>query len=117
MKAGNPYLYEIFIRRAYNYDDRKMRNGADAGYFNTLMLSETNPSTVKHLKKTHAQFVDEIRTFISKAIDKFLTKKKLLDSEIDILHNMKAQLDSATNSDELFSIIEMSLPILERVKQ
>jgi hypothetical protein len=117
MEAGNPYLYEIFIRRAYNYNDRTMKNGADAGYFNTLMLSETNPSTVKHLKKTHGQFVNEIRTFISKAIDKFLTKKRLLDSEIDILQNMKTQLDSATNSDELFSIIEMSFPILERIKE
>jgi hypothetical protein len=111
---GNPYLYEIFICRCYNYDDRTNRNGADAGYFNTLMLSETHPSTVKSLKKTHAQFVDEIRTFIDKAINKFLTNKKLLDSEKDILLDMKNQLPSATNSSELFAIIEMSDSILHR---
>ena len=114
MDKGNPYLYEIFICRAYNYSDRTNRNGADAGYFNTLMLSETHPSTVKHLKKTHEQFVDEIKNFIDKAIDKFLTNKKLLDSEKDILLDMKNQLPTATDSSELFEIIEMAEPILHR---
>jgi hypothetical protein len=115
MDKGNPYLYEIFICRAYNYSDRTSRNGADAGYFNTLMLSETHPSTVKSLKKTHTQFVDEIRTFIDKAIDKFLTNKKLLESEKDILLDMKNQLPTATDSSELFAVIELSEPILHRL--
>jgi hypothetical protein len=114
-KAGQPFLYEIFILQAYNYSDRKNRNGADAGYFNTLILSETDPSTVQHLKKTHAQFVDEIRTYLDKAVDKFLTKKKLLDSEKDILLKMKSLLPAASNSDDLYAIIEMSFPISERL--
>jgi hypothetical protein len=114
-KEGNQHTYEFFIRKAYNYDDRKDKNGANSDIFNMLMISEEDTSVGQSIRKKKPNLLADIKGYIAKAIDKFQSRKKLLDTEKEALELMQQKLIVAQNSDDLYSLIQLSLPMLERL--
>ena len=110
-QKGDPHQYENFIKHCWGYHDRSNLNGANAETFSVLMLSESRPRIPK---LSHLDYLIEVKGHLSKAIDNFLTNKKLYESEKFILLEMKDRLPYATNSNDLHSIIELSDSILER---
>lgn len=110
-QKGDPFQYETFIKYCWGYDDRTQNNGANAETFSALMISERSPHITKY---PHLYYLREIHGHLFKAIDKFLTNKKLFGSEKLILLEMKDRLPYVTNSNDLYTIIELSFPIMER---
>ena len=103
--------YEIFIRRAHKCE-RGMRNGAEVAFVRNLIDCENNESFTKHLPKFDKQ-LEEVRKYILKAIDKFLSRKPTEDEQSGLL-SLRDDTENASTSSEIVSIIDTGLELTHR---
>lgn len=109
---GNAMMYEIFIRRAFNCN-RGMRHGAEVGIMENFMNCELTPN--KMLPPLDKQR-EQIRTYIDKAIEKFMKRKPTIEerSELVILQSLN---ESAYSSKDFMNVIDKALDITQRFKE
>lgn len=108
---GKGMKYEIFIRRAHKCD-RGMKNGAEVGFVRNLIDSENEESFTKHLPKFDKQ-LENVRKYLLKAIDKFLSRKPTEDEKTSLI-SLREDVENASTSSEIVSIVENGLEITHR---
>lgn len=103
--------YEILIRRAFKCD--RYKHGADVGTLRLLIETERGEPFIKTpIAKQWA----EVRKYLGKAFEKFLTYKGLSQEEITILEHLKNSVAIAQTTADITVIIDAGLEITHRLK-
>lgn len=95
--------YEFFIRRAFNCDRGK--HGAETAYLKYLLMSDLGKN---FLSQPYEKQFTEVKGFIIKAIDKFLTRKPT-EIEKTFLEQMKMSINKSNKATELVQLINDGL--------
>lgn len=96
-------FYEIFIRRAFNCDRGK--HGAETAYLKYLLMSDLGKN---FLSQPYEKQLTEVKGFLVKAIDKFLTRKPT-ESEKLFLEQMRISVNNSNRATELVQFINDGL--------
>jgi hypothetical protein len=109
-------MYEIFIRRAFKTDRHNSRYKGDVAFMTNLIDSENGRSNVAHLPSFEKQLA-QIKTNITKAIDKFLSPAwRLTHEEKNELVVLKTRLIDAYSSSQVLEIVNAAVELTNRYK-
>lgn len=103
--------YETFFGRAFN-DTNRSKPGAHGTTFTNLVDSENGQSNVKHLGSTQ-KIADNLKKHMHKAMDKYLSNKKIPDQDRSVIKELKSQIDGSNSSDELFDIVKETVELTQ----
>ena len=104
------FIYESFIRRAFKCDIGQ--HGASVGVLKFLLLADMGMGSNYSIDPYEKQ-LGEAKTFLIKAIDKFL-KRKPTQAEQLFLEKMKELVRNATIATDLVTTIKVGLQNTER---
>lgn len=113
---GRSMMYEIFIRRAFKTDRHNPRYKGDVAFMTNLIDSENGRSNVAHLPSFEKQLA-QIKTNITKAIDKFLSPAwRLTHEEKNELLVLKTRLTNAYSSSQVLEIVNAAVELTNKYK-
>lgn len=105
--------YEHFVRRAFNCNSGT-RHGAHQSFMQNLIDSEKGASHVNHLSSTE-KLLDEVKKYLLKACDKYLTFKLTADEKQHI-RQIHSGIENSYDSGQLMALINQGLEITDRFK-
>ncbi len=108
--------YEVFIRRAFKTDRHNPRYKGDVAFMTNLIDSENGRNNVAHLPSFEKQLA-QIKTNITKAIDKFLSPAwRLTHEEKNELLVLKNRLAVAYSTFQVLEIVNVAVELTNKYK-
>ncbi len=111
----NGSSYEIFIHRAHKNSDTSKPGFHGSVIQNLVRVENGDTSFVKWHGSLDKQ-VEKAKTYMHKAMDKYLKMKKIPLENLQRLQILKHKIDSANSSDELMTIVHESNELTQIVK-
>ena len=106
--------YEIFIHRAFrDYDTSKP--GRHGSVIQNLIRIERGD---KSFEKWHGSFTKQFEAtqiYMRQAMDQYLQMKRIPPENIRRLEELRSEIDKATSSDDLMSIINDTIELTQAV--
>jgi len=120
MKAKDDYangmMYEVFIHRANkSYDTTK--RGADKSVMQNLAMIESGDTSFQKFHGTFDKQLDKAKTYMHKAMDKYLKMEKIPTENLDKLKALKQDLEQAYSTSDLMDIVNKSNELTQSVKE
>jgi len=111
-KESAAMKYEIFIRRAFKCDYDK--HGAKNEYFK--ILADTAPNYVGSFPPSFTKQLATVKSNLTKATDRFLTKFKLNAEEKEKLLEIRERIQNANSAEIIKYIVFDGVEITQRFK-
>jgi hypothetical protein len=107
--------YEIFVQRANRvYDNSKP--GMHGSIMQNLIRVENGDTSFVKFHGSYEKQFEKIKTYMNKAMDKYLKMKKIPAENLNRIQVLKTQIDRASSSDSLMNIIHETIELTQCVK-
>ena len=101
--------YANFICKAYNLDASNQKHFSYCAKMRNLIDAENGGISIS--KSVKKQF-DDVKGYLTKAIDKYLTRKEITLVQREKLEELKERTNYVINSSGLMNIVEDGLEIV-----
>lgn len=109
-----PWAFQEFIQFSFEHQNI-IAPGIYASDFDNLITLEKNPRALRHQNKTLSGVLKELKTAMKSAINALLLRDDILESDILTFQQMQLCLENAYTALQLYQIIQLAIPIIERI--
>ena len=107
--------YEIFVHRANKTSDTS-KSGMHGSIMQNLIRVENGDTSFVKFHGSYEKQFEKIKTYMNKAMDKYLKMKKIPAENLSRIQILKNQIDRASSSDNLMAIIHETIELTQCVK-
>ncbi len=108
-------FYEIFIHRAFKSSDTS-KPGTHGSIIQNLARVENGDTSFVKWHGSLEKQLEKAKIYIHKAMDKYSKMKKIPSENRERLEVLNYEIDQASSSDDLMSIVYESIELTQSVK-
>jgi hypothetical protein len=108
-------FYEIFMHRAFKTTDRT-KPGMHGSAIQNLIEAENGESILIDFLGSFDKQFGQVKKYMHRAMDKYLSVKKLPSETIEALQILNASIDRAHSSDNLMKIVYETIDLTQSIK-